>query len=126
MGILTSILMPLIKTGATIGAAAIPGIGPIAAPIVGGILSAGQGLAQGQGPLTSLGTGAINAGMSVGMGALNNAINAPAEGVANTSQLAGNYSLADPNLMSGGLPNDPLTRFAYDDLMKKWNNFGGF
>ncbi|RJQ39445.1 MAG: hypothetical protein C4555_03265 [Dehalococcoidia bacterium] len=126
MGILTNLLMPILKTGATIGLAAIPGAGPFLAPIGAGLMTAGQSMAQGQGPLTSLGSGAINAGMSVGMSQLGDWMQGAPEGTANASGMIGNYSLADPNMMAGGLPNDPLTRFAYDDLMKKWNNFGGF
>lgn len=141
MGIFSNLLMPVLKTGAVAGAAAIPGAGPILAPIVAGALQAGQSAAQGQGPLTSLSQGAIAGGMSAGMGALNKAFQ-PSEGVADTSQFADQLSITgnNPAFAQGaarGLSvapdmtnmNDPLSQWALSDAMKRFgqrNSFGGF
>lgn len=123
MGIFTSLLAPILKTGAVIGASAIPGIGPVAGPVVAGLMQAGDSAMRGQGPLSSLASGAMAGGMSAGMGALNNAFQ-PAEGAANASQFANNFSLA------GQGQQDYLTEWSKRDLMGRMagrNSFmGGF
>lgn len=113
MGIFTSLLLPILKAGATIGASAIPGAGPVLGPIVGGALTAGQGLASGQGPLTSLSQGAISGGMAYGMGQLGDYLNAP-EGTADTSQFQHQYSMVDPGMAGGS--GDPLLDWSVRDL----------
>lgn len=126
MGIFTSLLMPLLKTGATIGTAAIPGVGPILAPIVAGGLTAGQSALSGQGPLTSLAQGAISGGMSYGMGELGDWMNGP-EGVADTSQLGQQATFASPEMaQAAGMTNDALTDWARRDLQDKLAQRNGF
>lgn len=114
-----------------IGASAVPGAGPVLGPAVAGALTAGQSAMSGQGPLSSLASGAASAGMSYGLGQLGDWMKgAPGtEGVADASQFAGRMSLNGPAQM--GLPNDSLTNFALKDLLKRQaarNSFlgGGF
>jgi len=118
--------MPVLKTGAVIGASAIPGIGPVAGPVVAGLMQAGQSAASGQGPLSSLANGAIAGGMSAGMGALGKAFQPAEQGTANASQFADRLSVAGPQMGQ----KDYLTDFALDDLKRKMmrtNSFmGGF
>ena len=126
MGIFTSLLLPLLKTGAVIGASAIPGAGPILGPVAAGLASAGQGIALGQGPLTSLGSGALSGGMTYGMGQLGDWMKGTDEGVADTSRLGQQVSLADPNMYGGAQPGQAFSEWSQrklmDDLMKR-NSF---
>ena len=126
MGIFTSLLMPLLKTGAVIGASAIPGAGPVLAPIVAGAMTAGQSALGGQGPLTSLAQGAISSGMQVGMGQLGDMMNG-AEGVADTSQLGQQATFASPGMaQAAGMQNDALTQWSMRDLQSKLAQRNGF
>lgn len=141
MGIFTNLLMPVLKTGAVIGASAIPGVGAVAGPVAAGLLQAGDSAIRGQGPLTSLSQGAIAGGMSAGMGALGKAFQG-GEGVADTSQFADELSITgnNPAFAQGaarGLSiapemtnmNDPLSQWALSDAMKRFgqrSSFGGF
>ena len=68
--------------------------------------------------------GAISVGTSYGMGQLSDWMQGAPEGTANASQIAGQYSIADPNMMSG-FPNDPLTQWAKSDLLKRINIMQG-
>lgn len=113
MGIFSSLLLPLLKTGAVVGASAIPGIGAVAGPVTAGLLSAGQGMMQGQGPLSSLAGGAINAGMSAGFNQLGDWMNNADAGQADTSAFQHQYSMVDPSMA-----NDPLTDWAVKDLQQ--------
>lgn len=91
----------MLKTGAVIGASAIPRAGAILGPVAAGLTKAGQGWASGQGPLTSIGNGVKSGGMSYGMGQLGDWMKGPTEGVADTSHLGRNVSFADPNYFAG-------------------------
>jgi hypothetical protein len=139
MGIFSSILAPMLKTGAVIGASAIPGIGAIAGPVAAGLMQAGDSAMKGQGPLTSLSQGAIAGGISAGMGALNNALK-PAEGAADTSAFSNELSITGNNPAfsqgyAGGLSVSPqmtgdlLTDWSISDIQKRMMSrysLGGF
>ena len=112
---------------AVAGASAIPGAGPILGPVTAGLVGAGSGLEHGQGPLTSLAGGAVNAGMNAGMGQLGDWMQGPQNAGGGASQFMANpnMSLADPNMMNQMAGQDPLTKFAIDDLMKRTRMMGG-
>lgn len=119
MGIFSSLLLPLLETGAVVGSSFIPGAGPIIAPILSGAFAAGNSAMAGQGPLTSIASGAIKGGMQAGMGQLGDWMNASEKGVADTSRLGQNVSLAGPNMFGAGGSGDPLTDWAMRDLQQK-------
>ena len=113
---------------AVAGASAIPGAGPILGPVTAGLVGAGSGLEHGQGPLTSLASGAVSGGMQAGMGQLGDWMQGSQNAGGGASQFRGNpnMSLADPNMMNqmaGG--HDALTQFAISDLMKRAKMMGG-
>jgi len=113
MGILGSLL----KTGLTMGAAAIPGAGPFIAPVVAAGLSGGQN----PGILNkAAAAGGAIAGQQLG-GAL---FGGGEEAVSQPMQKAAQgMTLASPEMM-----NDPLSQFALSDLQKRMmgrNSFFG-